>query len=190
MFCVKNELYLFSCVFNIVCNVMKLIYQLELSCLVHQVGGVQGERTAIRLKSSFDEKIDLESFIFTLVSQQFQWMVIFLFLFLSVYQFYRMIDSLKINIENFGINQQILLRFVHLIQVHQHQRNRLHTIGSFTSYKCHKVIVYTMMVGTLIINGLVYTYNVGLPVTAYVGFKTNICDLPNNISDGLEVDYV
>ena len=47
-----------------------------------------------------------------------------------------------------------------------------------------------MMVGTLIINGLVYTYNVGLPVTAYVGFKTNICDLPNNISDGLEVDYV
>ena len=43
---------------------------------------------------------------------------------------------------------------------------------------------------SLITNVLVYTQNVYFPVMYSIGLKTNICDPPNNPSDGLVVDYV
>ena len=44
------------------------------------------------------------------------------------------------------------------------------------------------MVGSLIINVLVYTHNGGSPVTSSIDLKINICDSHKNNFGGLTVD--
>ena len=80
--------------------------------------------------------------------------------------------------------------FKHLMEVQQQRINILHINGWFNNCQCNKEISYIPMGGSLIINVLVYTQNSGEPVTSLIYFKTNICDSPENPSDGFVVDYV
>ena len=63
-----------------------------------------------------------------------------------------------------------MLRFTHLVEVHQQQK-----------------IAHTQMGDLLVIIVLVYANNGGSPVKFSIGVKTNIFDSPNNTSSGLAV---
>ena len=185
MVCVQQELYIFSSVLNIFLECYEIYIAAEVFFFGKLVLGIEAQITTLRLQSSLNEKLEMESFIFYLVFQQSQWVEFFFSFSLPLYQLYILISSLKINIENVGINQQIVLRFTYLMEVHQQHINSLHTNQWFTNYQRKKE-----MGGSLIINVLVYTHNGGSPVMSSIGFRTNICDSPNNSSGGLEVDYV
>ena len=61
--------------------------------------------TAMRLHSSSDEELKMESFLLLFGISIFPMGGFFFCFFFLLYQLYRMISSLKISIETFGVNQ-------------------------------------------------------------------------------------
>ena len=118
----------------------------------------------------------MEGFILFHSDSMFPMGGILFFLLFPFYQIYRMIASLKMNIDILIINLYILLKFTQLIDVHQQHINILHINGLPNNYQCEKEISYTSMGGSLITNVLVYIHNGGSLVTSSIVLKTNICD--------------
>ena len=92
-----------------------------------------------------------------------------LLLFFPLYHLYRMIHYLETNKDFLLINQYIMFRFTHLIDVRQQQVGSLNINGWLNTYQWNQEISYTPMGGSLIINVLVYTHNGGSPITSSMG---------------------